>query len=570
MNTKNNEIKPEVDSKNLPTSIDQLNNPTSTPHKTRRKTKNSHNVSSTSSISEIETLEGEEIKNATPSEISTETKRTTELTDENLEDVSPKFSDTQSDKKKFDIFKDLRSKNQSKTSVVLPYLIVLMPLISGVLVTLFELIFSSPLWPFHMSYLPIILTAAVFLCCFLPFDIYYIIKKKWKPFKVFTKHIFKNRLECFLLITSFLWMIFTSFFTNNFPTNFKFFLDYDNGTYLQECVLFFVVYLAILISTITLKDRPVKEHLLGVFLASTSIMCVLTLFFHHSELAVSFLNNTNWAYAFVNSNHFGYVLCLATSLIAVCFCLSKQLKTRIMFGIVLALHLFVAMFNDTLGSNLALFFGFCLLPIIISIKNRKFDILSFTPLIMLTAINFICIPLARPMDSTYSSLYMQISGVFKDSFKVSSAPLAEETKKAGTNRWELWLDAFEQISKYPIFGDGEMIAKPHNEYLQFAAHSGILSAVLYISGLVIIAVKGIKYFKHISNLSICLLFCVMCYAISAFFGNTMPHTYPFFMVILGLCISTLNLDIDKYKQQNRTTQGIEKTFGFNESENPIK
>lgn len=569
MKTKNNKLTHEVDSKDLQTA-EQLNDSASTPHKTRRKTKNSYNVSSTSSIAEIETLAGEEIENSTPSKLATETKSTTKLTDENLEAVSPKLLDTQSDKKKFDIFKDLKSKNQSKTSVVLPYFIVLMPLISGVLVTLFDLIFSSPPWPFHMNFLPIILTAVVFLCCFLPFDIYYIIKKEWKPFKVFTKHIFKNRLECFLLITSFLWMIFTSFFTNNFPTNFKFFLDYDNSTYLQECVLYFVVYLAILISAITLKDRPVKEHLLGVFLASTSIMCVLTLFFHHSELAVSFSNNTNWAYAFVNSNHFGYVLCLATSLIAVCFCLAKQLKTRIMFGIVLALHLFVAMFNDTLGNNLALFFGFCLLPIIISIKNRKFDILSFTPIIMLTAISFICIPLARPMDSTYSNLYVQISGVFKDFFKVSSAPLAEETKKAGTNRWELWLDAFEQISKYPIFGDGEMIIKPHNEYLQFATHSGILSAVLYISGLVIIAVKGIKYFKHISNLSICLLFCVMCYAIGAFFGNTMPHTYPFFMVILGLCINTLNLDIDKYKQQNRTTQGIEKTFGFNESENPIK
>lgn len=466
---------------------------------------------------------------------------------------------------KFDPFNDLKSKNQAKTSVVLPYVIALSPLISTFLLSVFYLITGEEIALFHLNFLQLLLIPLVIFICFLPFDIYYIIKKEWKPFKVLTKHIFKNRLECALMIGSFIWMIFASFFAPNFPTDFSLTIDLGRATYLQECIIFILAYLIILISSISLKDKNIMEHIVGVFLTCTTIICITTLIFHHKELIISFGNNTNWANAFVNSNHLGYVLCLATSLLAVCFCVSTKAKHRIVFGIVLALHLFVCMFNDTLGSNLSLTFGFILLPIIFSLRNRKLDILSFVPLVSLLAISFICIPLSKPMDSTYSNLCKQIVGVFKDFFKISTDPLAEETKKAGTNRWELWLDAFKQIKEYPIFGDGDFLTKPHNEYLQFAAHSGILSAVLYIAGLVILAVKGIKHFKHISKLSLVLLFSVMCYAISAFFGNTMPHTYPFFLIILGFCISSLNQDVDNYKKQNRTTQGMGKTFGFNEN-----
>ncbi len=486
---------------------------------------------------------------------------------ENIDSLNKK-TETSNDsaEPKFDPFKDLKSDNQSKTSVVLPYVIALSPLISLFLLSLFYLITGKETAIFHLNFLPLFLIPLVIFCCFLPFDIYYLIKKEWKPFKVFTKHIFKNRLESALIIGSFIWMIFASFFAPNFPTDFSLTIDLGTSTYLQECVIFILAYLIILAFSISLKDRNIIEHIVGVFLACTTLICITTLIFHHDELIISFGNNTNWANAFVNSNHLGYVLCLSTSLIACCFCASNQLKHRIMLGIILALHLFVCMFNDTLGNNLSLTFGFILLPVIFSLKNRKLDILSFVPIVMLSAISFICIPLAKPMDSTYKNLFAQIVGVFKDFFKISTDPLAEETKKAGTNRWELWLDAFKQIKEYPIFGDGDFITKPHNEYLQFAAHSGILSAVLYIAGLVVLAVKGIKNFKYISKFTICLLFSVMCYAIGAFFGNTMPHTYPFFLIILGFCISSLNQDVDNYKKQNRTTQGLEKSFGFSETE----
>lgn len=51
--------------------------------------------------------------------------------------------------------------------------------------------------------------------------------------------------------------------------------------------------------------------------------------------------------------------------------------------------------------------------------------------------------------------------------------------------------------------------------------------------------------------------------ISAIFGNIMPQTEPFFMIILGFTIRLVNMDIKQYKtdtdQKDTTTQTIENT-----------
>lgn len=449
-----------------------------------------------------------------------------------------------------DFFKDLKSTTSPKCAVVLPYLIMLMPIISWLLLTLGEMIFHIDIFMFHMNMLPLLLVAFTIVCVFLVLDLpAFFIKKDTPPFNAIIKEKITHTPEVVLLCLTFLWMLIASFFADNFPTPFKIYINFIDGLYLQEGILYFVAYFVIFICAVKQRDGNIQKHILSAFLVSSTLICLTTLVFNHNELIISSQNNTNWANGFVNSNHLGYVLCLATALLGICFCLSKKWKWQTLFISLLTLHLLVMMFNDTLGCNLAIFIGFILLPIICSIKKHKFDYLSFVPLVLLIAVSFICIPIAPKVDSTYKSLLGQIWGVIKDFLQVTKDPLAEETKKAGTNRWELWLSAFEAIKKYPIFGDGQMIEKPHNEYLQICAHSGIPCLLLYLASLITLAVKSIKNFKNLSLLTLAELFTVLCYLISAFFGNTMPHTFPFFMVILGFTMCSLNEDIKRAKKE---------------------
>lgn len=484
-----------------------------------------------------------------------------------MKNITKQSTSTPTTPKRINWFSDFKIEGQSKMSVGLPYLIMLMPVISFILIYAIYL-FTGKFCPvFHLNILPVLLTVfsifAFFICVDIP---QWFMNKNTPAFNQTVKNSLKNKPETLILCFMFAWILITGLFTPNFPNNYSFFHYENEVSHLQECIIYFFIYLVIFLSAVNLKNEKTRRNLLFVFISVTSLICILTLIFPHGELLISAENNTNWANAFVNSNHLGYVLCLATSTLAITFSLAKNYIWRIITGILLALHLFVSMFNDTLGSLLALTFTFIVIPIVVCIKEKRFNVFSFIPLVMLIAISFICIPLASPMDSTYKSLFVQIYGVFKDFFQVSSAPLAEETKKAGTNRWELWLDTFKAIKENPLVGDGDVITKPHNEYLQFAAHSGIISALAYIACFVIIAVKAIKYFKHLSNITFVGLIATMCYGISAFFGNTMPHTYPFFMVILGITISSLNSDISSYKSLNRNTTGIEKSFEFKENQ----
>ena len=134
---------------------------------------------------------------------------------------------------------------------------------------------------------------------------------------------------------------------------------------------------------------------------------------------------------------------------------------------------------------------------------------------------------------------------------------------AGTNRWGLWITSISAILNNPILGDGNLLFRPHNEYLQLAEHHGLPTLIFYLTALIILLVKAIKHFRQLSKTSILLMMTIGVNLISAIFGNIMPQTEPFFMIILGFTIRLVNMDIKQYKtdtdQKDTTTQTIENT-----------
>ena len=239
------------------------------------------------------------------------------------------------------------------------------------------------------------------------------------------------------------------------------------------------------------------------------------------------------------------------------FLTAKSRGLKIFTGITFLLNTIVLIFNDTLGCLLAVLAVLILIPIIYSIRAKNFQWIYTIPLGIFAVLTFVLTPLAEYAGpSTYKGLFGQIIGLIQDFFNVASDPLSEEASHAGTDRWSLWLKAFEGIKEHPWIGTGEVIFKPHNEYLQHAYNFGILCLAFYLSALVIILVKVLKNLRSLSDITLILAITTLAYLISALFGNTMPHTIIYFLVILGLTIRSLNIDIQNKRQeklQNKQT-----------------
>ena len=80
--------------------------------------------------------------------------------------------------------------------------------------------------------------------------------------------------------------------------------------------------------------------------------------------------------------------------------------------------------------------------------------------------------------------------------------------------------------------------RAHNEYLTYAASFGIPATIFYISGLMSIFLKALKKNQAIDGATLCCLVASLGYIGSAFFGNALLKTVPYFFIILGLSNNT--------------------------------
>lgn len=114
---------------------------------------------------------------------------------------------------------------------------------------------------------------------------------------------------------------------------------------------------------------------------------------------------------------------------------------------------------------------------------------------------------------------------------------------------KLWRLTIDRIREKPIFGHGvEGIAdylsenfgnnRTHNEYLQYTAFFGIPAAISYVVGVFCVFLAGLKQKTKLDPEMLIALSADFGYCVSAFFGNTMFYTAPYFFMFLGLGFST--------------------------------
>lgn len=447
--------------------------------------------------------------------------------------------------------KSLASSDNLHSPIGAGYLIALSPLLMATFSLLSCLFLGST--EGGLLQCQIYVFAFAFPVLFLALDLFPIIIKKRKFEHPLTT--LKTKPELFILLGFLVWNIVATILQLAIFGHSRAFTTIIQAIGVQEGLFAFVVYGVCVLMAYYVKEENIAKRILFAFLITLSILSILAIINPQGTFFFQKNCNTTWASMFVNSNHFGYVLALATLTSAMWFLFATKKWEKIVSGAMFVLFCVTDFFVDTFGSLLAIFATLILIPIVLSWFKKKFRLDYLLPLGVFVIISFLITPLGNwRYYSTYTNFFKQVAGLFGDFGVIVEAPTSELAQKAGTNRWGLWMMAFQEIAESPIIGTGNVGLRPHNEYLQYAQVWGPISAIIYISAFVVIFVKAIKHRAKLSNFSLGLLFVVCAYLISALFGNTMPHTTPFFCLFLGFLIRFMNRDIYSVADKEAPTE----------------
>ena len=446
---------------------------------------------------------------------------------------------------KIKFFKTLDDYNGLHSAVYASYIIAFSPIIT-ILLGLLSWGLIGEYYPLGAMTRQVYLFAILFPMLFLAVDLYPLILKRRKFDGI--KSTVSTHPELFILLGFLVWNIIATLLQMWIFGNSRAYTTRIQPAGVQEGLFAFLVYGLCTLMAFWVKDKKIVKNVLACFTITAFILAFLALIDPKMNFIIHGVRTSTWPSVFVNSNHFSYYLTLATTLSAMGVVLSKVRWKWIISIVLLAFFSVMMLIVDTFGSNLAVFGTFVLIPIVLSVFKHKFDWKYLLPLLIYSLSSFVIMPFVKYLNSNCTNFFSQIVNLVKEFFVVTAAPASEEAAHAGTDRWSLWMEAFKEIKESPLIGTGNVFLRPHNEYLQFAQVWGLPSLIIYVSAFVVIMVKAIKNRKTISNLSLALLFCVLAFLVSAIFGNTMPHTTPFFALFLGFLIRSM-----RYKKTEANT-----------------
>ncbi len=218
----------------------------------------------------------------------------------------------------------------------------------------------------------------------------------------------------------------------------------------------------------------------------------------------------------------------------------RALINKIVSLCFLTLFTVTLLINNTFGAFIGASFGIAAAYVFYFVRRGKVRWYVFLPVVIfiaLTVLNSVkIIPSATPIISDVTKTAEDVQKI------VANDP---DAGRAGSSRWTLWKTTFERILQRPIFGFGpegfvgeykltSAGTTTHNEYLQMAGYLGIPALLLYLAALVTLAVKQWKRLKRLDPLVVVFAGGTVAYLVSAFVGNPVFNTAPFFWMFLGL------------------------------------
>lgn len=360
-------------------------------------------------------------------------------------------------------------------------------------------------------------------------------------------HLLKTNKSIIFFACFAIWAFFASIFADDSH------LAFYSNLHRNEGYIVFCYYIITFLMAGIIKSSKKKRLLLNVFAVSATLLCTVTVLqkydaianFFHMENCVLFTTNGKIESVFCYFNHYGYYLSMAVLCCAALIYTDKKKKSLVYHSLLLIINIWSLVINDTFGSYIAALFAICVISILFILRIRKnhesMNKLTFLR-IMLPLLIFVVISFSSSLAE--NSIFSQMGQLTTDVGKVITA--APSADSAGTGRWHLWKITARFIAERPVFGFGAegLIDKyavlgmindrPANEYLQYAAFFGIPGLIFYLSALISILISLMKKLKSLKPITIAIGGCVLAYAISACFGNTMYYTTVYFYMFLGL------------------------------------
>lgn len=318
-------------------------------------------------------------------------------------------------------------------------------------------------------------------------------------------------------------------------------------TYRFDGLYTYLVYASMYICAKAVKSPKLRMWILranGIMLTLLSLMSIpqtnFELMLKWGKVGDNLFRYGIYSSIFYNTNHFGYFLTIGILAIAGLVILEKKWYEKGIWAILLGFNVWALIINNTFGSYLGVMFGLIFLSIIILVQDKE----RFRSVLAVLTV-FIAVSVA--MDAKTHTLSENFGVTIKESQEFTT------NDSAGSGRIELWKQAIKYIKERPVFGfgpdglayryydDGFVNERPHNEYLQHAAFLGIPGATFYLIALISLFIYCIRRVRKLSPIMLVAGGTVFAYCVSAFFGNTMYYTTPYYFIILGM-LSACHLD----------------------------
>ena len=358
----------------------------------------------------------------------------------------------------------------------------------------------------------------------------------WMGCFIIKKVYVKKRYDYLLFSSMFIWLLLSTL-VNRHET-----IVWLGDRYRHEGFFMFLAYSGIFFISTMIFNEKYRRQLLYLLITVSFIMSTLTILDYNGvKIPLFSEKRSGYSAIFHQFNHFGYFLLMSGMCAAGLFIIEKKSKLKIYTIIVFSVIVSTLIINDTFGCYLGVLFGLLFLPFGFSLVNKKFKLKYVMPLVLFGLITV-------AMNQITGTVGNNMSILSKD---INKIVIQDETSgSAGTGRWVLWVNAMKFIKDKPLFGHGldnlgelyDLLGvgtdRPHNEYLQYAAHLGVPALIFYLCGIGSIFMKAYKNRMNLTDTTLVALGVVAAYLVSACFGNTMYYTTPYFMMLLGMATNS--------------------------------
>ncbi len=303
-----------------------------------------------------------------------------------------------------------------------------------------------------------------------------------------------------------------------------------------DCLYVYAAYGGLTLAALTVsQNKKLTMIVTYVFLAIATIMSVISFLdnqFAHDVFVNSQTNCYHYQGVFYNTNHYAYYLTIVIVVAAYLFEYREDSMERYFYAFVFLTNSCLLILNNTMGGYLAVLLTL-IFAVIWSFINREDNKREpITVLIAYLFVSLLSLAFTDNLIKSFSSLFSDVSTVVEQD--------VDQMQYIGSSRGERWMKTIDMIKERPVTGHGlQSILEysTHNIYLQIAAYLGVVGIALFLAIFVIGVIRLIKARKTITPVVRGCAFAVVAYMISAFFGNTVFYTAPYFYIVLGFCLS---------------------------------